>query len=115
MLGGSVGALHQRSRFRFSGDGVAGSIANGHVVPGPICSLTLGRSGLFYCNLAIISYYDIVGFVYGDRSIISEDRQHCYAHAEIRGQETVAEDGFELIVVGSSILDACHRLNWEKR
>ena len=30
-----------------SGDGVSGSIANGHVVPGPICSLTLGRSGLF--------------------------------------------------------------------
>ena len=60
---------------------------------------------------AIISYYDIVGFVDGDRSIISEDRQHCYAHAEIRGQETVAEDGFELIVVGSGILDACHRLN----
>lgn len=72
-------------------------------------------SGLFYCNLAIISYYDIVGFVDGDRSIISEDRQHCYAHAEIRGQETVAEDGFEFIVVGSGILDACHRLNWGKR
>ena len=77
MLGGSVGALHQRSRFRFSGDGVAGSIANGHVVPGPTCWLTLGRSGLFYCNLTIISYYDIVGFVDGDGSIISEDRQQC--------------------------------------
>ena len=75
----------------------------------------VGRSGLFYCNLAIISYYNIVGFVDGDRSIISEDRQHCYAHAEIRGQETVAEDGFELIVVGAGILDACHRLNWGKR
>ena len=73
------------------------------------------RSGLFYCNLAIISYYDIVGFVDGDRSIISEDRQHCYAHAEIRSQETVAEDGFELIVVGAGILDAGHRLNWRKR
>ena len=45
MLGGSVGALHQRSRFRCSGDGGAGSIAGGRFVPGPICRLTLGRSG----------------------------------------------------------------------
>ena len=34
---------------------------------------------------------------------------------KIRGQETVAEDGFELIVVGAGILDAGHRRNWGKR
>jgi len=74
MLGGSVGALRQRSRFRFSGDGVAGSIANGHVVPGPTCWLTLGRSGLFYRDLPVVPYYHIVGFVDGDGAFVSEDR-----------------------------------------
>ena len=73
MLCGSVGALHQRSRFRFSGDGVAGSIANGHVVPGPICCLTLGRSGLFYSDFPVLPYYDIVGFVDGDGAVFGED------------------------------------------
>lgn len=59
-----------------SGDGVAGSIAGGRAVPGPICCLTLGRSGLFYSDFPVLPYYHIVCFVDGDGTVVSEDRQH---------------------------------------
>ena len=72
--------------------------------------LWIGGQALFYSKLSVIPYYHIVGFVDGDGAIVSEDRQHSQAHTEVRGQETVAEDGFEFIVVRAGILDAGHFL-----
>ena len=66
---------------------------------------------LFYRDFPVLPYYHIVGFVDVDGAIVSEDRQHSEAHTKVRGQESVAEDGFELVVVGAGILDTSHSPN----